>query len=93
MIFQQVRYRIEEIGVGGNVLEIINERRGIETDDLVLFDGRRSLSAFPFIAQLLDVGVDLGSIAPGSLTETAQASSWALRFRPEDDFVALYDSG
>ena len=53
---------------------------------------RRSLSAFPFIAQFLDVGVDLGSIAPGSVAETAQASRWALRFRPEDDFVALYDS-
>ena len=54
---------------------------------------RRSLSAFPFIAQLLNVGVDLGAIAPGSFAEAAQASSWALGFRPEDDFVALYDSG
>ena len=38
MIFQQGKYRIEEIGVGGNVLDIINERCGIEADDLVLFD-------------------------------------------------------
>ena len=93
MIFQQAKYRIEEIGVGGNVLDIINERCGIETDNLVLSMARRSLRTFPFIAQLLDVGVDLGSIAPGSLTETAQANRWALRFGPENDFVALYDSG
>ena len=47
MIFQQAKYRIEEIGVGGNVLDIINERRGIETDDLVLFDGPSKLKRVP----------------------------------------------
>ena len=47
MIFQQAKYRIEEIGVGGNVLDIINERCGIETDDLVLFDGPSKLKRVP----------------------------------------------
>jgi hypothetical protein len=46
---------------------------------------RRSLSAFPFIAQLLDVEVDLGSVVPGTFAETAQASTWPLGFRPEND--------
>ena len=60
MTFHQAKYPIEEIGVGGNVLDIINERRGIETDDLVLFDGPSKLKRVPFIAQFLDVGIDLG---------------------------------
>ena len=54
---------------------------------------RRSLSAFPFIAQLFDVGGDLGLVSPGSFAETAQAGSGALGFRPENDFVAFYECG
>ena len=47
MIFHQGKYRIEEIGIGSNILDIINERRGIETDDLVLFDGAAELKRVP----------------------------------------------
>src|SRR5918994_5805956 len=40
-------YRNKEIGIGSDVLNIINERRGIETNDLVLFDGAAELKRVP----------------------------------------------
>jgi hypothetical protein len=73
MIFQQAKYRIEEIGVGGNVLDIINERCGIKTDDLVLFV-RRSLSAPIHRAAYRWASILARFPVP---LRDAQASSWA----------------
>ena len=43
MIFQKTEDWLNEIRVGGNVFDIIDERRGIETDDFMLFDGSSKL--------------------------------------------------
>jgi hypothetical protein len=47
MPFQSFKDRIEEIGVGGRVLDKINEWRGIEPDDSVLFNGSAKLKRVP----------------------------------------------
>jgi hypothetical protein len=47
----------------------------------------------PLITQLLYIGINLGSTAPGAFAETAQTLGRIFGFRAQDNLVALYDSG